>query len=344
MEAETPGPDRARNKSVDEEIQEALESILSKKNLVKDQFLASKMNPQMYIPISVLLLHPRLQALAATPEQVVAAAAKSKRLGVDDQKSMVRPVLKSKRNVVILRDLPDDSTEAEIMALLRSGPYGENVVSVKPEVNNTWFLKFNVDDGAQDVVLWLRSQSFKGKPVNAAIKSEHFLRSFFPVNQSMGFMPPGLPPMDEGPGFGGKGGFDLMPPPGMQSMGMGPEAPMMESLPMQFGLQCPGFWKPWGSRHRPAPLDISEEPVGKGKSKGKEEGKGKGKGKVAKSGKWNSPEEPPGYRAKGRMAWHEEPNVWEVSRDQDLKQEEEGRRKADGKAPKMKWAVKSEAG
>ncbi|CAJ1372036.1 unnamed protein product [Effrenium voratum] len=260
------------------------------------------------------------------------------------ENSTVRPVLKSKRNVVILRDLPDDSTEAEIMALLRSGPYGENVVSVKPEVNNTWFLKFNVDDGAQDVVLWLRSQSFKGKPVNAAIKSEHFLRSFFPVNQSMGFMPPGLPPMDEGPGFGGKGGFDLMPPPGMQSMGMGPEAPMMESLPMQFGLQCPGFWKPWGSRHRPAPLDISEEPVGKGKSKGKEEGKGKGKGKVAKSGKWNSPEEPPGYRAKGRMAWHEEPNVWEVSRDQDLKQEEEGRRKADGKAPKMKWAVKSEAG
>lgn len=103
------------------------------------------------------------------------------------------------------------------------------------QVNNTWFVKFNVDDGAQDVVLWLRSQSFKvlgsetypfnkhqqalaagelqpqmrqkqlderkhminlcllfqGKPVNAAIKSEHFLRSFFPVNQSMGFVPPG---------------------------------------------------------------------------------------------------------------------------------------------------------
>ena len=29
------------------------------------------------------------------------------------------------------------------------------------QVNNTWFVKFNVDDGAQDVVLWLRSQSFK---------------------------------------------------------------------------------------------------------------------------------------------------------------------------------------
>lgn len=29
------------------------------------------------------------------------------------------------------------------------------------QVNNTWFVKFNVDDGAQDVVLWLRSQTFK---------------------------------------------------------------------------------------------------------------------------------------------------------------------------------------
>ena len=80
-------------------------------------------------------------------------------------------------------------------------------------MNNTWFVKFNVDDGAQDVVLWLRSQSFKvgasvfmvlpfvppappspckGKPLNAAIKSEHFLRSFFPVNANLGFVPPGL--------------------------------------------------------------------------------------------------------------------------------------------------------
>jgi len=385
MEAETPGDAaKAKEKSPEEQIQEVLESMLSKKNLVKDQFLASKMNPQMYIPISVLLLHHRLQSLKATTEQVAAAAAKSKRLGVDEGKTMVRPVLKSKRNVVILRDLPDGTTEEEIMQLLSAGPFAENVVNIKPEVNNTWFVKFNVDDGAQDVVLWLRSQSFKGKPVNAAIKSEHFLRSFFPVNQSMGFVPPGLPPIDQGelPGFapasfppGGKGGGfpDFMPPPGMMppmQMGM-QEMPMMESS-MQFGLQTPGFWKSWGSRHRQPPLTFPADcpslangqvvspshdagpSKGKGKgTKGKEDfGKGKSKkGKGAKSsGKWvidQWEEAPPGYGVKGKPgkpSWFEESEALSWQDVNFVPEVEDGARKAsDVKAPKMKWAVKAES-
>eukprot|EP00913_Durusdinium_trenchii_P021050 g19783.t1 len=134
-------------------------------------------------------------------------------------------------------------TEEEILSLFSTGPYAENVVSVKPEVNNTWFVKF-VDEG---------------KPVNAAIKSEHFLRSFFPVNQSMGFVPPGLPPMDEGdvhpmhgfppapfPGGKGAGCPDFMPPPGMMppmQMGMPYEMPVEPN--MQFGLQSPGLSICW---------------------------------------------------------------------------------------------------
>lgn len=379
MEAETPGgadAPKTKEKSPEEQIQETLESMLSKKGLVKDQFLASKMNPQMYIPISVLLLHDRLQILGATKEQVAAAAAKSKRLGVDEQKTMVRPVLKSKRNVVILRDLPDGTTEEEIVQLLSAGPFADNVVSVKPEVNNTWFVKFNVDDGAQDVVLWLRSQTFKGKPVNAAIKSEHFLRSFFPVNQSMGFVPPGLPPIEGDipphgfapAGFpaGGKGAnfSDFMPPPGMMhpmQMGMQQEMPMMEP-PTQFGLQSPGFWKSWGSRHRQPPLTFSAdcpsladvqaaapwEAPSKGKGKGgkskDDSGKGKSKkGKGAKStGKWGGDQceemAPPGYTGvKGKPSWYEESE--DVTFVPDF---EDGARKvSENKAPKMKWAVKS---
>lgn len=411
MEADTPGlgaePSQKNiSKSPDDQVQDALESILSKKNLVRDQFLASKMNPQMYIPIAVLLVHHRLQALGATHDQVAAAAAKSKRLGVDDQRTMVRPVLKSKRNVVILRDLPEGTTEEEIMQLLTSGPYAENVVSVKPEVNNTWFVKFNVDDGAQDVVLWLRSQSFKGKPLNAAIKSEHFLRSFFPVNANLGFVPPGLPPMEQADGmpdmlqgfpsaqFGGKGlgyGPDL-PPPGMGhplGMMMPPEVPLMQ--PLQYGLQGPGFWKPWGSRFKQPPLVLPANGLeairrpdgwgeqGKGKSKGKEEqGKGKAKtgaykgpgkaegvGCARSTGKWSDEyveELPQGKFGKGGKAvqaprppppssWQDEPLPWQAAGrtapvappGADI--DEEGRRQggADGKAPKMKWAIKSQA-
>ena len=31
------------------------------------------------------------------------------------------------------------------------------------QVNNTWFVKFIVDDGIQDIVLWLKSQTFKAR-------------------------------------------------------------------------------------------------------------------------------------------------------------------------------------
>jgi len=256
-------------------VQEALEAMLSKHNLVRDQFLAGNMNPQMYIPISVLLAHEKLSSIGATEASVIAAATRSTRLGIDDQQSMVRPLLKSKRNVVILRDIPSDVTEHDIRELFVGAPHAETIVSVKPEVNNTWFVKFKLDEGTQDVVLWLRSQKFRGQPVNAAIKSEHFLRSFFPLQMAGPPMPPmgyqGMPrpPMD----FGGQ-----PPPPPMQDysgmgwpgmnggeaamsfagkgMGGKPGMPPPPPPPQYFGPQLPGFWQPWGARLQPPPLEF----------------------------------------------------------------------------------------
>merc|ERR1719204_947290 len=94
---------------------------------------------------------------------------------------MVRPLLKSKRNVVILRDVAEGATEAEVRALFGGCPHEAKLKEVRPEVNNTWFVKFDLDD-IQDVVLWLRDKKLKGEAVNAFIKSEHFMRSFFPLS------------------------------------------------------------------------------------------------------------------------------------------------------------------
>mmetsp|Transcript_9227 Transcript_9227/g.17493 ORF Transcript_9227/g.17493 Transcript_9227/m.17493 type:complete len:519 (-) Transcript_9227:229-1785(-) len=257
--------------SVVNAVQEALEAMLSKHNLVRDQFLAGNMNPQMYIPISVLLAHEKLGSVGATEASVIAAATRSTRLGIDDHQSMVRPLLKSKRNVVILRDIPSDATEHDIRELFVGAPHAELIVSVKPEVNNTWFVKFKLDEGTQDVVLWLRSQKFRGQPVNAAIKSEHFLRSFFPLQLAGPPMPPmgyqGLPrpPMDfggapppppiqdySGMGWPGMNGGEAM---AFAGKGMAGKPGMPPPPPPQyFGPQLPGFWQPWGARLQPPPL------------------------------------------------------------------------------------------
>lgn len=254
-------------------VQAALESILSKKNLVKDPMLAGHMNPQMYVPIMVLLRHDKLFALGADEASLIAAAEQSQKLGVDDDRRMIRPLLKSKRNVIILRDVPAGTTEAEVRALLEKAPHGQALVSVKPEVNNTWFVKMDLDAETQEVVLWLRSQDINGGRINAAIKSEHFLRSFFPLQMpkqqmGMGMMPEYMDPSMMGmmdPSMGG--GID----PSMYSMDQMAQAPMPGPMPdggpsMDVGgqnggggaggeawsmgppPQPPGYWQPWGVR------------------------------------------------------------------------------------------------
>mmetsp|Transcript_10463 Transcript_10463/g.18883 ORF Transcript_10463/g.18883 Transcript_10463/m.18883 type:complete len:290 (-) Transcript_10463:69-938(-) len=254
-------------------VQEVLEYLLSKKNLVRDQILASSMNPQMYIPIAVLVSHDMIQQIHASEEDIVAAASKSAKLSIDEDRTMVRPLLKSKRNVIILRDVPSETSEQDIRTIFDGEPCGQRIVSVKEEVNNTWFVKFDLDSsGTQDVVLWLRSQTFKGKPLNAAIKSEHFLRSFYPATGEATMPAPADmgPPLEEQnledvaaydsvapPGLEGLGAawpgalppYDMMPPPGIFAPGMSPW--------MQWGPQEPGYWVPWGKRKQMPPLVFS---------------------------------------------------------------------------------------
>lgn len=244
---DVPQPESGCEVSQPSSVQEALEFILSKKNLVRDLLLAGRMNPQMYIPIQVLLGHEKLQGLGSdggppTKEEIVAAAESSARLGIDDDRRMVKPMLKAKRNIVILRDVPEGATEENIREILSGAPREEQLVHVRPDVNNTWFLKFNIDEGIEDVVLWVRSKHIKGRPVNASVKSEHFLRSFFPAPAPITFMVSGdvrLPGLDSyiPPSFPGNGAFLGGSIDGQRAdTGLHPE------------LQKPGFWKPWGVR------------------------------------------------------------------------------------------------
>lgn len=262
-----------------EKTQEAMEKILSKKNLVRDQLLAGNMNPQMYIPIRILINHDALVTVSATPESIMAAAEKSAKLGIDENRLMIRPLLKSKRNIIILRDIPEGTTEEEVQGIFDDAPHKDKLVSVKPEVNNTWFVKFDLDEGTQDVVLWLRSQKFKGNTCNAAIKSEHFLRSFFPLNIPGGVPMPqkggGMPGAMPGPMAGMDGGY-MMPPPGppmdkggkgsrkgkgngvaeggwgQQSWGGGKGGGKGGKGKGGWGIQPPGYWQPWGVRKQGA--------------------------------------------------------------------------------------------
>lgn len=169
-------------------VQSRLEELLSKQSLADDAFIQQHFNAQMYIPLSVLIRHTSMQSLGASAttllEAAKAAAQQSEKVTLDKDGWMVRPILKPRRNTLILHDLPEEVTEEELVELFASSPESESFCSVKPDVNNTAFAAFKNDESAQNAALWLRSQKLKGSVIKCAIKSEHFVRSFFPASPS----------------------------------------------------------------------------------------------------------------------------------------------------------------
>lgn len=290
-------------------LQELLESMLSKQNLVTDPFLSGNMNAQMYIPVKLLLQHANLKDIA-DEEGLLAAADNSSRLAVSEDRLMIRPMLKSKRNTVILRGMPEDTTEDDIREIFSPYPAEKNLVKkVTPDINNTWFVKLAADDQMQEVLLWLRSQTFRGEKISAAIKSEHFLRSFFPV---AGAIPQGS---------AAEGDWSMAP------MGM-PEIDHSGPQPM------PGYWQPWGMRTE---LGLGAFLYGgsKGSAKG---GKGWQDGPPGKGGwgqnwsggdgDWNS-----GWGGWGKSGWGKSEDD-KGKGGKGGKGKEAKRKKADGKGKK----------
>lgn len=169
-------------------VQSRLEELLSKQSLAEDAFIQQHFNAQMYIPLSILTRHTSMQSLGASQttllEAAKAAAQQSEKVAVDKDGWMVRPLLKPRRNTLILHDLPEGITEEELSELFASSPESESFCSIKPDVNNTAFASFKNDESAQNAALWLRSQKLKGSEIKCAVKSEHFVRSFFPASPS----------------------------------------------------------------------------------------------------------------------------------------------------------------
>lgn len=178
--AEAEGSRISKEATLDE-IKGWLEDLLSKQNLAEDAFIQQHMNAQMYIPVGVLASHRNLTSVGTGVDSrtLLAAAQLSDKLGVDEDGLMIRPVLKPKRNTLILHDLPDGTTEEDLRELFNALPGDESVCSLKPDVNKTAFVTFSTDEAAQNAALWLRSQKLHGAELKCAIKSEHFLRSFF---------------------------------------------------------------------------------------------------------------------------------------------------------------------
>jgi hypothetical protein len=272
-------------------LQKEIERLLSKENIAEDKLISTAINPQLYVPIATVVKALSAKAIAGDENSVRTAVEKSAELSLDETKMMVKPLLKSKRDTIILRDIPDDVTEADIRELVGAGPKGDAITTVTAEVNQTWFVKMETEEACQDIAWWLRSQKFRGAQVKVAIKSEHYLRSFFQAPAGSA-----LPPdtMKGGMDMKGKGGMPAMfPAAAMMQHGMFPPW-MAKGAGKSMGPIDMGPSMPVVANQANLPVNIFDN-VGRGRGKGgfggkekgaekgpDQKGKGKGKGKKGK--------------------------------------------------------------
>lgn len=187
-------------------IRRQVEYYFSKENLQSDAFLVSKMDANMAVPISVVMKFSKMKRLTTTESDLVEALSTSKNVHIIDGK--IKANIKQERNTIILREIPSDTPDAEILTIFEGT---RPVKNVRSDVGDTWFVSFESEDDAREALLAIRDRKFNGQSVKARLKVENILRSFYtPPAPGLDGVPVTSP---MGVPFGMMGAFPGMAPP-----------------------------------------------------------------------------------------------------------------------------------
>ncbi|KAF9963461.1 La- protein 4 [Mortierella alpina] len=152
-------------------LREQLEWYLSPRNLSTDVYLVSKMNNEHWVPIITLAEFKKVKELTSSLQEVVDALRRSPVVTVDETGTMVKPITVDRpRTTLLLRELPEDTTEEEIAAVfVGAGCVAKSIT--KEVVGNMWFVEFDTAADALAMHNYTRGRCIKGVPIAARIKS-----------------------------------------------------------------------------------------------------------------------------------------------------------------------------
>lgn len=89
---------------------------------------------------------------------------------LSEDETRVRLNLSIERKTIILRDIPEDATEQELREVV---PEWE-ILNIRKEVANNWFLQFATEEIALQAIACLQKATFRGEPIKARVKSEFY--------------------------------------------------------------------------------------------------------------------------------------------------------------------------
>jgi len=260
-------------------VRKQVEYYFSKENLERDAYLTSQMDANNSVPISVVMKFSKMKSLVAGDEAIVREALlQSAVCSVAGDDSRIRALVKAGgRSTIILRDIPSDTAEAAVREIFNfDAMKGRNISSIRPDIENTWFVVLDTETAAKDTLLdlKLKRRMFNGESVKARLKTEVALRSFYS-------QPPPVPV----PAMGGYGGVPMAPygaygPNGSPVGGSAPVFgyPMVQQIdPSQMGGPVPipaNGSVPYGAPMDGSVMHDGSKQAGKHTSRGKEGDRG----------------------------------------------------------------------
>eukprot|EP01089_Gocevia_fonbrunei_P009387 TRINITY_DN2166_c0_g4_i1.p1 TRINITY_DN2166_c0_g4~~TRINITY_DN2166_c0_g4_i1.p1 ORF type:complete len:525 (-),score=167.97 TRINITY_DN2166_c0_g4_i1:62-1636(-) len=159
-----------------DQLKPLIEYYLSKTYLATDPTLVQQMDSDLYVPVSLLLNFPSVQAITTDADYLANVMKTSTLVTVDQTGSKIKPNFKI-RNTIILRDIPQTVDPEEVKTIFASSAV--QIESLRPDIGDTWFVTFEDDDAALKALDFARKEVFQGKSVKARIKSENLLRSVY---------------------------------------------------------------------------------------------------------------------------------------------------------------------
>jgi len=160
---------------------EEFDNIFTKEYITTDPYLLYNMNSDFYAPISVIEDLPQIKALTFDTSMILQALRASDKVTIDEQNNMVKPVCNlTQRNTIIIRDIPAATSKEEIIELFGNNEkYFSAIEEMKYEYGDNYFIRFGNEEITLEALVFLRDRLFRGKPVQARIKSENLRKSFY---------------------------------------------------------------------------------------------------------------------------------------------------------------------
>ena len=134
----SPSPQLTEGEPVQKQLRNQMEFYFSPSNLAKDAFMRSKMNENGFVKLSVIADFPKMRLLLPDGDiqTIVNSIQDSAVCELDDEKKSVRAKFRAVRTTIVLREVPPEVTEQDIVKLFLESNL--KPISVRSEVLAMW--------------------------------------------------------------------------------------------------------------------------------------------------------------------------------------------------------------